>query len=452
MPAKRVAFAGKRHGLIVAAFITVAMVLGGGGSPSAAAEILVQLAFACAIIGWLWWANGDRPAPAAPPRELWWIAALILAIPIIQLIPLPPALWQALPGRDLAVQSLALAGAADSWQPISLTPPATLASLLAMIPPVGLMFAVAALGAGDRRRVIAMIALVALAGAVLGGLQLAGGPEAFRLYQNSHRGWLTGFHANRNAAADALLIGSLALTAWFAYRAVHRHGGVSRLGVFFSLQAALLLAIVLTGSRAGIALMAPVLAIEFVILRASGAAPGSRRIAAGAAVLIAALMLAVLVASGNARLAGVAERFDATGDFRTELWTDTWVAIGSYWPVGSGLGSFSNVFQSVERLEVVDSSFPNRAHMDYLEFVLETGALGPLVLAACVALLALAVRRAWRLLPDERAAQIFGAGTLAVIALHSLVDYPLRNMAIACLAGIAAGLLAGSREMGDWPE
>ncbi len=39
-----------RRGLLVSAFVAVALVFGGGGTPSAIAEIVVQLAFAGAVI------------------------------------------------------------------------------------------------------------------------------------------------------------------------------------------------------------------------------------------------------------------------------------------------------------------------------------------------------------------------------------------------------------------
>ncbi|MBX7533251.1 hypothetical protein K3165_09985 [Qipengyuania sp. 1XM1-15A] len=55
-----------RHGRIAAGFIACAMVLGGGGSPSPAAEMLVQLAFVVAVLAWLWWAGGEAPGISRP--------------------------------------------------------------------------------------------------------------------------------------------------------------------------------------------------------------------------------------------------------------------------------------------------------------------------------------------------------------------------------------------------
>jgi hypothetical protein len=35
----------------------------------------------------------------------------------------------------------------------------------------------------------------------------------------------------------------------------------------------------------------------------------------------------------------------------------------------------------------------------------------------------------------------FALGTLSIFALHALVDYPLRAMALACVAALAVGML-----------
>ena len=77
------------------------------------------------------------------------------------------------------------------------------------------------------------------------------------------------------------------------------------------------------------------------------------------------LLVAVFVA--------VALVLGGRGDTRFDLWQDTLTAIGNFWPVGSGLGSFSRAILPSERFAVIDETFPNRAHNDYLEFLLEAG-------------------------------------------------------------------------------
>ena len=439
-----------RRGLLVAVFVAVALVLGGGGTPSAVAEIVVQLAFAGAMILWIWWARDGAAEVRRIPRMLLALAGIVIVLPVLQLIPLPPSLWQAFPGRDLMVDALAQVDEAESWRALSVAPFATLAALLALISAVGTMLAVSTLDRKDQRFLIGLTAVLALAGAALGVVQMASGPGAFRLYEISHDYWLTAFYANRNAAVDFLLIGMMALTVWLASVARRRPLVPSDTGIFLILQAFLLLAVVLTGSRAGIALLPLVLLSQFAILRVAGVA---RKLSNGIAVvggLVALFAAGALAFAGNARIGSVLARFDASGDTRFDLWQDTLTAIGDFWPIGSGLGSFSRAFLPSERFAVIDETFPNRAHNDYLEFLLEAGLAGAAILFAAVVLLAMLARKAWQTSPDRRPTTVFALGILMVIGLHSLVDYPLRTMALACLAGVAAGLLGGlAREEPD---
>ena len=430
-----------RHGVIACAYVAVALVLGGGGSPSPAAEVTVQLCFGAAVLAWMWvpLRRGDL---VPVPLRLLALGLAILALPVVQLIPLPPAMWQTLPGRELEVRSLALVGAEQTWQPLSISPPATLAALLVMVPAVGAMWGAASLPAKDRRALLAAIAAITVGGAILGTLQVVGGPGAFQFYEKSHRGWLTAFHANRNAAADALLIGSLALSAWFAGRRSRRPVSGEGGALVALLLALLALAVVMTGSRTGMALLVPVMLANLWLMAGRGGMQLSRR-AFGIAILVACAVVGLLaLIASNPRLAAALARFDAVGDARTALWHDTLTALSAWYPAGSGMGTFVNAFLPFERAAVLDPFFPNRAHNDYLEFMVEAGVLAPLYLLAGAAALGSLAVQGWRAATPPRAVAVFANGTLLVIALHAIVDYPLRNMAIACLAGVAAGLLS----------
>ena len=319
-----------RRGLLVSAFVAVALVLGGGGTPSAIAEIVVQLAFVGAVILWIWWARDGAAEVRHIPRMLLALAGIVIVLPVLQLIPLPPSLWQALPGRDLMVDALAQVDEAKGWRALSVAPFATLAALLALIPAVGTMLAVSTLDRKDQRFLIALIAALALAGAALGVVQMASGPGSFRLYEISHDYWLTAFYANRNAAVDFLLIGMMALTVRLASVARRQPLVRSDTGIFAILQVFLLLAVVLTGSRAGIALLPLALLMQFAILRVAGVA---RKLSNGVAVvggLVALAAAGALAFAGNARIGAVLARFDASGDARFDLWQDTLTAIENF--------------------------------------------------------------------------------------------------------------------------
>ncbi len=430
--------------MIACAYVAAALVLGGGGSPGPRAEMAVQLCFVVAALAWLWWAprGHTRPLAAPIPRSLLWLGGAILALPLVQLVPLPPVVWQALPGRALEREALELVGSAESWRPLSISPTASLAAFLALVPAVGAMWGAARLDRHDRRAVLIVIAAVTVAGAALGALQLVGGPGAFQLYEKSHRGWLTAFHANRNAAADALLIGSLALAAWFRASDAPPPVRHRRRPIAILLLAFLALAVVLTGSRTGIALLVPVGAVNWWLLRGRAGFGLSARVALGAGWIGLLAIMALIAASS--RLSAAFDRFATVGEGRVDLWRDAFTALDAWFPAGAGMGSFVNAFLPFERVAALDMFFPNRAHNDYLEFAIEAGVLAPVYLVAIVAVLGSLARRGWRAQPGERAVPVFALGTLSVIALHSVVDYPLRNMAVACLAGVAAGMLSAA--------
>lgn len=427
----------------VLAMLAASIMLGGGGSPTPQAELMLQLvSVACALA--MLFGPTAMTRLDGPPRAAWLVAGLVLLLPILQLIPLPPSLWQALPGRELARDALALVGADSQWRGWSLFPGRTLAGLLAIVPCAIGLLAVSRLPAEDRRWIAPTVAAMVLLSLLLGALQMAGGPaSALRFYAQSNPGFLNGFQANRNAQADVLLIGLVAAIASASFLTLSvRRLNANIIGLLIvSLFA---LGVILTGSRAGIALL--LVAFAFAALIWFGWKP---RLLAGLLVAMPLGGLALWMSASSPAMRRVFERFGQSDDFRAELWADAWFAIAQYWPFGAGIGSAGPVLTSVERLEIVDVTAPNRVHNDYLELVLETGAFGPIVLAAIVAVIAWkTVLRLQRSSPQNPVETYFALAILAIIGLHSIVDYPLRSMSLAFLGSMGVGLLLARAPQG----
>jgi hypothetical protein len=420
------------------------MVLGGGGSPSPMPELALQLLFALLLGLWLLWVP---PGRSRGSRDAWIVAMLLLAVPVLQLVPLPPALWHGLPGRGLERDSLALVGGETGWRPLSVAPARTMASLLALVPPAALVVLLSTLGRQGRNMVVGTIAGVGLLALLVGFAQFAasraGGSHAFRFY-TVDVGYLNGFQANHNAAADVLLIAMVAQTAivseWFR---LHRPGQRCRAEPILAVGLAVPMSIgvFLTASRAGTFLlplawlwMAAILLPQWGITRRQ-----IGRGVAAAAGLAGAVALAIGASDMGRR---ILSRYDFSGELRLGLWADALLAARTYFPWGAGIGTFVPVFLAAERLEVVYAPLPNRAHADFLELMIEAGVPGFLVLAAIAAILG---GRAIRALQGRSEVPVihacFSLGTLSIVAMHSLVDYPLRSMSVACLGGIAAGIL-----------
>ena len=373
----------------------------------------------------------------------WAVGALIAALPLLQLIPVPPALWQALPGRANETAALALVGAGGRWMPWSISPALTFASLLSLLPPLA---ALAFAACGGRQRRILMTAAIAVGGiasVLLGALQLADGDGRTWRFYVDNQGFLNGFQANRNAEADVLLIAALAAAAAVRLYPARRSALASALGAGLCLV--LLLGSVMTGSRTGIALLALTAAVAALILLPRLQQRRWRAALAAATIgLLPLVLLAIALSLHNQALSAVAGRFTLERDMRAELWRDAWSAIRGYWPCGSGVGTFARAYLPFERLEVVDPTQPVRVHNDYLEFVMEGGAAALLVMLSGVAVLVREIARALRRVNRENTPQLlFALGTLAIVGVHSFVDYPLRSMALTILTATAVGIIMG---------
>lgn len=429
----------RRHLTIVIAAIVAAFVLGGGGSPSPSTELVLQLFVGLAALAWLWLLDPLR-VPAGPWP--WLLAAVITIVPLLQLIPLPPAIWASLPGRTSEVAALSLIGEEGAWRPLTTSPPRTLASLLSLAPPFLLMLGTGALSVRERGKVIGAIAVMAVVSSLFGALQLAAGATDLRLYNYTNPYVVTGFQAYRNAEADILLIGILGI-AFIASRTrrdrTGRRGGSRG---YWLVSGALLvtLATLMTASRGGILLLAPTLLAAWAIYSIGSQKPWRRQLFAGVAGLAVVATAGVLLVQHNSAVKAVAARFEVTKDARTDIWHDTVFAIEQYWPLGSGMGTFVPSFIAQEPLDSVDPSVPNRAHNDYLELALEAGVPGMVAFAVAALLALFLALRAWRQRPGDRSQLLFGLCALLVIAVHSLVDYPMRSMSLACIAGAAVGL------------
>jgi hypothetical protein len=116
------------------------------------------------------------------------LGALALLI-IVQMVPLPPFLWTALPGHGRFVAIADLVGKAQPWRTISLSPDRTLNSLLALLPALVVLVGFAGLSERERASLLLAPVAIAVGSAVLAIAQLgAGSDSALQLYRLSNLG------------------------------------------------------------------------------------------------------------------------------------------------------------------------------------------------------------------------------------------------------------------------
>ncbi len=427
------------------AMLALAIILGGGGTVNPQTETALQILTVFLLIPFVastQWQRGlgKMQAPA------WILAGLVLVIPVLQLVPLPPSVWHALPGRALEIESLKLVHAENAWMPLTMAPARTFASLLALIVPILLMLHVSRMPLRERSWLCAVIVAGGAASLALGVFQLShtGGLD-WSLYSEFSEGFLVGFQANRNAEADILLIAMLAMGVSVTVRL---HDGRPHAMTWTFLMMGLIaffVGLFMTGSRTGIGLAIPALAVLGVLLwpllRKQTSA--KRWLLGGAATAVISGALLLQLQSTQKVIA----RFSLSNEARWDLWVDTWYAIKQVWPFGSGIGTIVPMLEAAERLDMVDTTRPVRAHNDWLEWILEAGLPGVVVLGLVALFVVVLLVRAWSAGrgskgdPIYRAQVIFAGGVLLVEGLHSIDDYPMRSMSLAALAAVAVGFL-----------
>jgi O-antigen ligase len=397
------------------------------------------------------------PLDAYQRGALIFCGALVL-VPLIQLVPLPPVLWTKLAWRDLAAQSLTLSGQDAGWRPLSLTPHAAWLSLASLIPPLAVFCATLHLPFKERRHVVAVLLGVGLVASFIGLLQVALGPSgAIVDFGPASPGEATGFFANRNHFA-AFLYALLLFAAVFAINSVKalpatadtRPETATLIGIVasFTVVVVLLGAELMARSRAGIGLT--MVALLGIAALASSDSRGSGTQRANANRLMAGAVALVLLFGAQFALYRIMDRFaaDPLSDARLVFARNTWEAALSFFPFGSGLGSFVPVYQFFEKpQDALVDVYANRAHNEVLEVFLETGVVGLVLMAVFAAWLIRTFWRVWQEPDGDRGASgdvlLARAATLILILLaaHSLVEYPLRTTALMAVSAFACALL-----------
>lgn len=368
------------------------------------------------------------------------ILIAICAIPALQLIPLPPAIWANLPGHADQALALEVAGLPEAWLPWSLTPDRTWRSLLALIPPVAMFLAITQCSSRERLGLAITLVGVALASVILGAAQWVSGGNALYPWQTTDAGNVVGFFANRNHLATFLLM-AIPFALLLARRMPGGQPTTSQIqmGVGILVVLIFLITIAATRSRAGLLILPLVLAGS--IVAAWRSAPKGRPWLTTS--LIAGIGVAASVVCLFA-LDPILDRFENSPahDNRLANWPTVLEAADTYLPLGSGIGSFDAVYRSVEPVDRLGPKFFNQAHNDYLETWLETGWLG---LALLVAFGLWFLRRsvgAWRDTPGL-SSDLGRAASIAILAVlvHSAFDYPVRTETIAVALAFCCGCL-----------
>lgn len=416
--------------------ITVALFLGGGAAELGRAQLVVLVVTLLSGFGLL--ARKGMQDLRVPWPVIVALVSL-LALPLLQLVPLSPEIWRALPGRAVETSIIDLAGGGQLARPLALNPNVNL-QLFASLTALSIFaLTVARLNPDNVDRLLRIILGLALIQLLVGVVQFATAGTSFDFFGNSHKGWLLGTFANRNHAGLFFACCILISAALLERNSLSMQSSVAMERIILQAMVPLwLLAAIGTGSRTGfmLALLATGIA-GIVNFR------GSRLPVWAWLVSAVTLVVALSTVSMSGRVQQLVDRYDSVGDDqRWSIWQNSMDIIANYMPWGSGFGSFVGVYNKSEPIEELIPQYVNNAHNDYLELLVEAGLPGAFVLGLVALLVIVAVVRGVRSENSQVARHsLVGGGIVLLFVCHSVVDYPVRRMATAMILFLAFGLL-----------
>ena len=406
--------------LLGGALITV-LILGGGSAPSlpidAALQVLLYLISAFILFA---------RAPTRFSKTAVIFSLSILICLTVQLIPLPSSLLVATQG---ALQPEASEFLSRSWRPISLDPGRTLEQLFWIGALIAFFLALTQTNERNLVRLLPFVLVGASCHLVIAIFQYMAASRAIDPLPVLGFVVQAGLFANSNHFSTLIFVSIPLAFAWFAI--IQKPQWV---WLYVVLSILVLFAV---GSQAGmgIALIAAVTSFLLVTNR-------QRKISTPI-IAFGALIIGLATFIFWARVQG-----ETVPDQNRWLFAKTtFEAIVDNLPFGTGFGTFRNAYTPYEGIENLYTTYVNHAHNDYLELVLEGGVLALALMALCLWILLVAMR-----LSFNHAFARLGIVSIAAILLHSIVDYPLRTMAVAAMFSyLTAIILACAEQKGRRP-
>ncbi|MBA2919776.1 O-antigen ligase family protein [Sphingomonas sp. CGMCC 1.13658] len=428
----------------LAILLSAAFLFGGGSRDDILSLVILRpLAVLCLGLG-LWTLNSEHLQRYR--SSVIWLGAL-LALAVIHLIPLPPAIWTALPGRELPSQAAIVAGVEQPWLPIALIPWRAWNAFYSLLVPIGIFVLAVQMSPEQRQRLTYLaVALILLSAAIAIAQVVTGYNRSLYFYRVTNFGEPTGLFANRNHFALLMccafpLFGAIVPTN----RNPDRNATFILLGILL-MSLTLVMLVLLTGSRAGLVLAPLAIALTALVLDPQprrSLISRHRKLIVGAAAGLVLLLIAIAIYMSRA---SAIDRLLTTGpdELRLSSWGPIFAMLGKYFPVGAGIGSFVDVYRIDEPRQILGTAYLNHAHNDWLEWGFTLGLPGILLLISAIGLWCLSavrlVRERPERLPHGRLARA-SAVILLLVGLASLLDYPSRTPVIACLLAWSAVLM-----------
>ncbi len=426
------------------------------GSVQPMAVLSVELCAAVFALGAVLLVGCDEDSHKALPRLTIAACAVVVALGIYQVVPLPYALAEKFnPTVDLVRPIVPYLGLEHrprvTW---SVAAPDTIDAILRFIAYVliGLTAAVAFNTEISRRRFAVVFVGGAVFQAVYGsGEYLTGRQHIFAFVKKYYLDSATGTLINRNHFATLLAMAlPLALTlatsrerpdgirGW-RDRLTRMTGGRALIRFYAMTATALIwMGLLLSHSRAG--LLAALLGIATLLIRLQAARTARWTFAIAGGVLFALLALE-LAQSPLERFAALKVDLETKGG-RFTVWHDASALVVARPLLGWGFGTFESAFPMVQSANI--QSLYDHAHNDWLEWTIEGGIV---TLASALVILILNLRPTMLTGDGLIEGVLVGCqSAIVAVAVHGLWDFSLRIPTVAIASATLVGLTAASVE------
>ncbi|RYE03321.1 MAG: O-antigen polymerase, partial [Sphingomonadales bacterium] len=239
---------------VLAAFLALVFLIGGGSRNDIQSLVILRPASILVFAFGLWTLSREH---LNAYRWVFGMAAAIMILTALHLVPLPPAMWEALSGRGLLVEIDHAAGIGGVWRPLAMVPTGAWNAFFSLFAPLSVLVLGVQLDADERFRFLPLLLGIGLLSGSIGLLQILGAPDGpLYFYRVTNEGSAVGLFANRNHAAVflACLFPLLAIFGWVNAETIERRRFRSWMSGI--LGGFILMLILVTGSRAGVVVAA----------------------------------------------------------------------------------------------------------------------------------------------------------------------------------------------------
>lgn len=360
------------------------------------------------------------------------LGGILIGLYCLYVIPLPPIFWGQLSGRELVIESFARTDNVLPWLPLSLVPRITYESIFSFLPIIAIVLTMQ-LSASETEIRNAEKSIIALAiiSFLIGLTEVLLGIHIFTVYEFYSQGFPVGVFTNINHQATLSSI-ALSLAVFFTLKTRLSSSGKNNLHFLWGGAGVILLvlSLILTRSSAGYLFLCVNLSLSFLIMM-QGKKHSFMFIIP---LLVMLLTLVVDFVFFESHLQNILVKITSQSETsRKQIFTTSIEAGKSLGFFGAGPGSFDAIYRIFENQGVLTQKYVNEAHNEYIQIWIEFGMLGIVWVFAAFIWFLLKVKHLVLGTSSPKKEHLIYALCILTVALHSIVDFPLRTIAMSAI-------------------